>query len=132
MESDYALASLLQTALATSLGDQYLVSTEAAMEGGASMRGDLVIRRRDDPTKLYIVELKMMTNGFDLPLSVANQTKRFIADYQQLKPRLILATTARVGNLLQQELAAQDVAVVQASQPSQLSAGIAEVIRADI
>lgn len=132
MESDNALTSLLETALRNALGEQYLVSTDVSMEDGSRLRGDLVVRRRDDPTKLYIVELKMMTNGFDLPLSVANQMKRLFAEHQQLKPRLILATTSRVGNLLKQELVAQDVAIVQADQPSELSAGIAQVIRAKV
>lgn len=131
MESESTLVPLLETALRKSLGDRYLVNEARCPGNGAPVRGDLVVQRRDDPKQLYVVELKMMNEGIDLPLAVASQTKRMIAENCELNPRLILATTSRVGNLLRQELDAQDVAVVQVNEAAQLTAGIAEVIRAD-
>lgn len=128
METGSALASLLETALQRSLGANYEVSREV---GSGQFRGDLLVRHLEDPKQVYVVELKMLNGGVDLPLTVANQTRRTIAENHALNPTLILATTSRVGNLLRQELAAQNVAIVQAEQPSQLSAGIAQVIRAN-
>jgi hypothetical protein len=130
--NEFALVSLLETALKDSLGDRYLVNTdlpERSSEGSAYDRPDLIIWPQDEPKRPYMVELKMIDKNFDLPLTVANQTKRMIEKNRELNPMLILATTSRVGNLLRRELDGQNVAIVQSDMSSDLADDITEFIR---
>lgn len=132
MENDFALVSMLEAALKNSLGDRYLVNTAPpyqVREGPAHIRPDLIIWPQDDPKRPYMVELKMINKNFDLPLAVANQTRKMIEENRDLNPMLILATTSRVGNLLRQELDEQNVAIVQSEMSSNLADDITELIR---
>lgn len=132
MENEFAILSLLETALQKSLGDRYRVNSEPlypSPQGQHHIRPDLVVWPQDEPKRPIIVELKMLNKEFDLPLSVASQTRRMIEENQGANPMLILATNSRVGTLLRRELDGQNVTVVQSDVPSALADDISNVIR---
>lgn len=131
MEREDALIGLLGDELRRRLGDRYVVNQNflsASLEREPSARPDLVVWPQDEPKRPYIVELKLISRDFDLPLSTASQMVRILRANQDFAPILILATSAHVGNLLRTELNAQNIEIVQSEEPSALVSDIAEII----
>jgi hypothetical protein len=125
-----ALESLFQDALQSALGGGFRVNA-GGPEGSprkASSGPDYVVWPKDPSCRPLMVELQLMDKDFDLPLSVASQTRRILDEHRSLHPILIVATTGRVGNLLRQEFWAQDVELVRNPLPEKLVGNLSTFI----
>lgn len=121
---------LLQDAIQSNLSSSYKVNANFLTTSLDDQIGDAdLVIWPEDRISPFIVEYKGVRENAPVPMNAVSQLLRVARVNNHLRPRLILATTGKVGSLLADEARFNNVSVVQTPDITEMSRMIANIVR---